>query len=561
MKRALLMTVVSVITFSFFMSGCTSMKKLEKGAIETAVKGNIVPSYLESVDGVVNFDYMINFTKKEFPRRMVLKVTPRMQYGSQAERLQPIMLQGEKIKNSNYPVIAWKGDTEFVEKMSMNYKNGMQNGILWADIEAMDKKGKKIVDFEPIILNDKGVRAWERYTYTIDGVTYVPVYTEDVMLKNVPVTELGVLSGYVMFPLNSSTITNQQMKSNELMIAEKNMKQILANKNVKIQNMTIYTSSSPEGPERLNTNLTSNRYKNAKSCFEKVLGVEKYAKDAKFITSKLTNENWNGLYILLNDSKLTNKAKMITDLKAAKDNDKREALLRQYIDKYPEVKNVMLPMLRRADFFVFFTVPADINEDVVLTFYVPQTETNFSPTVYNDWKVLNNAAAVAIRKKEFHKAKKLLEGAAQLSQDAQVMNNLAVTYAQTGELSKGIEILNKHQLTKEAKYNLGLMLMQQGDYKKASHYLKEMPDVNLAYSQMMSGDNSAALQTFQSINLENGMEYYMMAVSAARAKQPNMMVTALAKAIQLNPELKAWAQTDVEFYPYKAEPAYMQVVK
>lgn len=561
MKRALLMTVVSVITFSFFMSGCTSMKKLEKGVIETAVKGNVVPSYLESVDGVVNFDYMINFTKKQFPKHMVLKITPRMQYGSQAERLQPIMLQGEKIKDTDYPVIAWKGDTEFAEKMSMTYRNGMQNGVLWADIEAMDKKGKKVVDFEPVILNDKGIRAWERYTYTIDGVTYVPVYTEDVMLKNVPVTELGVLSGYVMFPLNSSTITAQQMKSNELMTAEKNMKQILANKDVKIQNITLYASSSPEGPERLNTNLTNNRYKSAKACFEKMLGVEKYMNNTKTLTSKLTNENWNGLYILINDSKLANKTQMVADLKAAKDNDKREMLLKQYMEKYPEIKNVMLPMLRRADFFVFFTVPTNVDEDVLLTFYVPQTETNFSPTVYQDWKLLNNAAAVAIRKKEYHKAKKLLEGAAQLNQDAQVMNNLAVTYAKTGELSKGIEILNKHQLTKEAKYNLGLMLMQQGDHKKAAHYLKEMPDVNLAYSQLMSGENTAALQTFQSVNLDNGMEYYMMAVSAARAKQPNVMVTALAKAIQLNPELKAWAQTDVEFYPYKAEPAYMQVVK
>ncbi|MGL5683781.1 MAG: tetratricopeptide repeat protein [Marinifilaceae bacterium] len=563
MKRAFLMTAVSVFTLSFFISGCTSMKKLEKGALSTAVQGNVVPSYLEAIDGVVNFDYMINFAPKQFPKKMVMKVTPRMQYGNQSVALQPIMFQGQKIKNSDYPVVAWKANTEFAEKMQMQYKNGMQNGVLWADIETMDKRGNKLVDLEPVILNDKGVRNWERYSYTIDGVTYVPVYTDDVMIKDVAVTELGVLSGYVMFPLGSSVITAQQMKTPEMLTAEKNMKAILANKDAKVQNMMLYVSSSPEGPERLNTNLTKNRFNTAKKCFDNVLGLNKagLTKNKNFIVSKLVDENWTGLYDLISVSNIAAKTQMVADLKAAKNNAAREKVLEGYIKKYPEVKNVILPQLRRADYFVFFTVPTTVDENVDYTFYVPQTETNVNPTIYQDWKMLNNMAAIAIRKKEYHKAKKLLEAAAQLSQEAHVMNNLAVTYAQTGELAKGVDLLSKYADKSEAKYNLGLMLMQQGQYKKAAHYLKEKPSVYLAYSQLMAAENQGALETFQAVTLDNGMEYYMMAVAAARNNQPQVLVTALAKAIQLNPALKKMAQTDVEFYPYKDNANYQQVVK
>ena len=47
MKRTFLMTGLAVLTLAFFMTGCNSMKKLQKEVIETAVVGYVNPEQLE----------------------------------------------------------------------------------------------------------------------------------------------------------------------------------------------------------------------------------------------------------------------------------------------------------------------------------------------------------------------------------------------------------------------------------------------------------------------------------------------------------------------------------
>ena len=115
-------------------------------------------------------------------------------------------------------------------------------------------------------------------------------------------------------------------------------------------------------------------------------------------------------------------------------------------------------------------------------------------------------------------------------------------------------------LKNEAKYNLGMLLLKDKEYNKAIPYLKAMPDVNLAYAQLMANDNRAALETLKKLNLTEGYEYYMMAVAAARVKNVQVMAVALQKAIQLDPQLKEMASTDKEFYPYAQESIYLDIV-
>lgn len=561
MKHTFVLTTVALLFSSFFMAGCNSMKKLEREVIETAVMGQVTPAQLESVNGKINFDYTVNFGPKQFPKKMILKITPRMQYGNKVEPLLPIYLQGEKVKNMNYPVVAYKESTIVTEKMSLNFKEGMENGVLWADIEAI--QGDKSFMMTPVILNDKGVKVWKQYPYTLDGVNYLPIFTEE-FVEDLPTEDVGVVSGYILFPLAESVITDVQVKSAIMAQANQAMKQVLANKNAKITNMLLYASSSPEGAERLNKNLTTNRFKAAKTFFEKELGIAntQMVKNPNFVVPQMVDENWEGLYLLLNDSGLKNKAEMIKDIKAAPNNDKREKVLESYITKVPELKNVILPVLRRADFYIFYTVPAMVQEDMVVTYFIPQAAEK-TPAVgtHANWQLLNDLAVVAMQNKEYAKAQKLLEAAIVLKQDAIVTNNLGVVYAHQKNNAKAIETLTKAQVKKQAQYNMGLILLQEGNYAKAIPYLKTIPDVDLAYAQLMNNDNRAALDTFKKLQLNNAREYYMMAVAAARTKDVNTMVMALQKAIQLNAKVKPWAATDIEFYPYRGEPVFMQIVK
>ena len=55
----------------------------------------------------------------------------------------------------------------------------------------------------------------------------------------------------------------------------------------------------------------------------------------------------------------------------------------------------------------------------------------------------------------------------------------------------------KASIKNEAKYNLGMLLLKDKEYSKAIPYLKAMPNVNLAYAQLMANDNRAALETLK----------------------------------------------------------------
>lgn len=561
MKSTFFLTGLVVAMLSFFMTGCNSMKKLQKDVIETAVVGQVMPQQLESVNGVIEFEYMIKFAPKQFDKKMILKITPKMQYGSSMMNLPPMFLQGEKVKNSNYPVVKYGEPTSYTQKFRMNYHKGMENGVLWADIEAM--RGKKSFMMSPVILNENGVKVWQNYSITIDGVKYVPAMTET-FVEDVPAEKVGVVSGYVMFPLGKSTITTAEQNSAVMSQAVRAMDKVLANKNARITNMFVYVSNSPEGTERLNKSLASNRFLAAKKFFEKDLHLENtpMVHNPKFVVQQTVSENWNGLYMLLEDSKISNKTEIINELKKAPNATRRNTILDSYTNKIPELKDVILPVLRRADFFVFYTVPEVLQEEGEMVYFVPQlTEKTPAVTAQTNWQLLNDLAVMAIENKEYSKAQKLLESAIALKQDATINNNLGVAYAQQGNKAKAAQMFDKAQIRKEARYNMGLILLQQGQYAKAVPYLKEMPNINLAYAQLMNNDNRDALETFKKMKMNNATDYYMMAVAAARVKDTKDMAMALEKAVQMNPQLKQWAATDVAFYPYKGDAVYMQIVK
>lgn len=560
MKRTFLMGIFAFLLLGF-LTGCTSMKKLQREAIETAVIGQVTPVQLEAVNGKINFDYTVKFAPKQFDKKLVLKITPRMQYGNSVEKLPPLYLQGEKVKGSDYQVIAYKKATTVTQKMTMNFREGMQNGVLWADIEAI--QGKKSFMLTPVVLNKNGVKVYQNYTIKMDGITYIPVMAET-FVEDVPVTQVGIVSGYVLFPIAQSKITDAQQHSAVMDRATEAMKKVLADPNATIRNMLIYTSSSPEGMERRNKNLTNNRFKAAKNFFERDLGLAglPVAKNAKFVVPQLVTENWEGLYLLLKDSDISNKDQMISQLKGAANNSRREALLDSYMKNDPVLGNDIMPLLRRADFFVFYTVPEVLQQETQLVYFVPQADEK-TPAVGTqwNWQLLNDLAVGAIQHKEYAKAQKLLEAAVVLKQDPAILNNLGITYAQQGNRAKAREVFNKAQVKKEARYNMGLLLMQEGDYQKAVSYLNDRPSIYLAYAQLMANDNQAAMDTFRRLKLTNAVEYYLMGVAAARVNDENAMATALQKAFQMNPKLRQQAETDVEFRPYMNNPAFARLFK
>lgn len=552
--------IAGAIALSITLNSCTSQKDMQRENLQSAVMGRTVPSQLESYAGDITFDYVIDFLPGEFKKNTVMTITPMLEYNNKIVDLAPIHLQGDAIKNLNYPVIPNNKSTTYSKAMHLEYEPGMENGVLWAEIETENGRGTKGASFEPAIINPNGIQVWQEQPLMIDGVKYVPIMVQD-YINTTPIEQVGCIGCYINFPMSQSSISDKEAHNKSIIQAQQQLRNALAPKGAKISKVVMVISTSPDGSEAGNDNLTKARAESAKACFMKDLNLNSSpnSKRGDFITESLINENWDGLYEQLENSKIPNKEAIVKELKAIKEDNARSNKLLEYIKQYPTIKNDILPSLRRADCYVFYTVPEYRVEQVVT--YAPQLETMVM-TPPADWKALNDLAVVAIQNKKYRKAQKLLETAAVIAKgNAIVYNNMGVAYAGLGNTTLATEHFNKAQIRKEAKYNMGLLLMESGNYKTAEGYLNNTPNIPLAYCQLQRGENREALHTLKQSAKQHAGDYYLLAVAAARCGDADTMGDALKQASQQNHKMKHKAKHDAEFYPYRKTEQYKNAVK
>lgn len=558
MKKWLLLA--GIVGIPTLLVSCNSQRGMQKEVMQSAVMSRTVPSQLESYAGDINFDYVVDFVPGEFKKKTVMKITPVMEYNDRVVQLDPIYLQGEGVKHSNYTVIPNNKATTYSKPIQIQYRPGMENAVLWAEIETNNAHGNKGVAFEPVVVNPDGIEVWNQEPLMIDGVKYVPVMVQD-FINTVPVEQVGCVGCYINFPMSQATISDKEAHNSSIVKAQNTLKSALAPQGAKISKVVMVISTSPDGSEAGNENLTKARADSARACFMKDFNLQTSpnAKSENFISESLVTENWDGLYEQLQSSNIPNKAQIVKELQSIQDNNLRSAKLLEYIKKYPVIKNEILPSLRRADCYVFYTVPEYQVEQVVT--YAPQLETMVM-TPPTDWKALNDLAVMAIQNGKYRKAQKLLESAAIIAKgNAIIYNNMGIACTGQGNILQASEHFKKAQIRKEAKYNMGLLLMESGEYKKAQSYLNNTPDAALAYCQLQCGENREALRTLKQISKHNANDYYLLAVAAARCNEPNTMGEALQTASHHDKKMKHKAKHDTEFYPYRNTEQYKNAVK
>jgi hypothetical protein len=103
---------------------------------------------------------------------------------------------------------------------------------------------------------------------------------------------------------------------------------------------------------------------------------------------------------------------------------------------------------------------------------------------------------------------------------------------------------------------------KQGDYAAAlSSYGTKKCKYNVALAQMLSGNNTAALQTLECTKPQTGAVHYLAAINAARTKNTSVMYEHLTKAVQKNSKYRKEAMEDREFLKYHKEPAFLDAIK
>ena len=108
---------------------------------------------------------------------------------------------------------------------------------------------------------------------------------------------------------------------------------------------------------------------------------------------------------------------------------------------------------------------------------------------------------------------------------------------------------------------MGTLYTMKGDYAAAKNAYGDVPSNNAAVQQILNEDYAAARQTLAKVAQPNATTAYLAAIVASRTNDRDAVYSNLKVAIERDAQLKATAQTDIEFAKYKEDAQFQAIVK
>ncbi len=547
MKRFL--QIVSLVVFGLSVVACSSANKMAEMADKVLVECN--PSVLEVVAGNIDEFITVTYPDGYFHPKAVVKVTPVIVFdGGEAEGA-PLYYQGEKVKD-NYKVVSSKGST-VSERVSISYKEGMEKSHL-------ELRGVVTVKNKTVVLPTKKVADGANTTYMLVKKGGYYSLKADGYQEIIKQTE----EGQILYSINSSVVRNSQLKGQSVKDFLAALDEVKANERKTLTSTEVVAYASPDGGQKLNSDLSDDRSESAQKAWNKVTkGHETLAPEVKSI-----GQDWEGFQELVSKSNIEDKDLILRVLSMYSDPAVRESEIKNMSEIYKELKGGVLPELRRARFIANVEYKNFTSEELVELI-------NANSDVLDETALLRAATLVEDSAKKINIYNKAVEkynsdaarfniGVVYLNdgKDAQAQSAFAKVQTKDADLKnvQGVLALRAGDYasasklfaeagTAEAKANQGVVDILTGNYAKAAAELAGAPgcchNTVLAYILNKQLDKAAAASKCQSPEVQ-----YLNAIIAARQGKS----ADVAKYLELagkDASLKARAEKDIEFAAFK----------
>ena len=525
---------------------CSSPEKMAEMAENVTVKCE--PAVLEVVAGEIDATVSVTYPEKYFHAKAILEVTPVIVYEGGEAKMEPFMFQGEKVKD-NYEVVPSAGST-VTKKVNFTYAPGMENCYL--ELRGVVKYKNKNTDVPSKKVADGA------------NTTYMLVCKKgalDLKADNYQEVIKQTAEGQILYTINSSTVRNNQYKSQSIKDFQAALDEIKANERKTLVSTDVVAYASPDGKEDQNAKLSGNRSKTAEKAFAKV--TKKHPADAPVNVTSVA-EDWDGFQELVAASDLEDKDLIIRVLSMYSDPAVREKEIKNMSAVYTTLAKEVLPELRRARFIANVEFQNYTSEELLKLI-----EENID--VLDETALLRAATLV----KETAQKVALYKKAIEKFNSANGQYNLAVTYIKDGKLAEakaelakcaqdadwnnamGVVALQENNLDEAAKYfkaaankaanaNLAVVDVLKGDYKAAAAKLGNCKCYNAALVALLNGNYAPAA----ALTCECPQVAYLKAVAAARQGDAEGVKKNLEAAKKCE-KLAARAEKDVEFAQYR----------
>lgn len=560
------------------------------------------PSPLEMHGDSIVISVKGSIPPKTYAPKEVVTLTPVIRWNGGEKALKPIVFQGEKVKEGKAIVVAKKTETGFTYKEKVAYQPEMKMAEFVAKA-SVSKKEKVKKEVEVPKLADMTI-----VTPLLAISDEQAIMGTEKMPRILPMS----IEGDIMFDISQSKIRDKELKADDVkalldflknsqtpVMDEKGKKVLSYTKNYDIKGVSISAYASPDGETDKNANLAQDRGKATAANLAEFLRknglsflversdtafsesksgkpnmkVTKTSLMEEFFQVSSTPEDWEGFKQKMEVSSVPDKEMILRILSTYSDNDKREQEIKNISMAYTEIKDQILPALRRSKISVSaekkcksdaqlsqmaVSMPDSLTNEELMYAASITADMNTQMTIYvnlsrvhpNDWRGPNNLGCLYLMQNKISEAGAQFEKASKIDpSNTAIINNLGIIAMKNGNRDKAAELYASAMAAgTQPSYNMGRINILRGKYDQAVSNFGSANTFNSALAKLLNGNADAALSTLEAgKDADTPMGNYLKAVISARKSDAAGVVKNLNNAFAKDASLKEMAKRDMEF--------------
>ena len=551
---------LALIFVAGILAACGGIGKMAKYA-ET-VEYNLDPNPLIVRGDSVLVSINGKFPGKYFSKKAMVELTPTLTYEGGSTPYEMVSFQGEDAAG-NATVIPFEEGKSFTYSDNIAYSPEMKTSELMLNIKGM--QGNKEKDFEPYKLADGVITT--PYLMMSDDM---PIMAKD-KFQRITSHEAYAVINYLV---NSSYVRPSELKDDDIKAVNDFLKDYGTNEDYQFKNAEIMSYASPEGELTLNEDLASERAESASKALTKLMKKYKMEFDEEsFFNLMPKGEDWDGFKQKMEASDIADKDLILRILEMYSDKTKREEEIKNLAATYTEIKEKILPELRRSQITVNYDIVGRSDEEIMALVRSENADTlsleemlyaatltedmNEKYSIYekasqqysSDYRAFNNMGAINLMKNDLSSAESMFMTADQKESNPISKNNMGIIKRLNGDRMAAMKMYEEAAgAGNEVNYNMGIVDIQNGDYNSAIQNMQGYNTFNKALAQLLNGNNEGALSTLNSSeDKDSAMGNYLKAIIGARMNDATMVSNSLKAAFALDASLKEMAMEDLEF--------------
>ena len=554
MKKTFFMAMAA----AFVLTGCSKLGKMTEDNFK------VTPTPLVMVGGEVPAEITVTFPEKYMKKKAAITMTPVLRFQTGEASSQSASFQGEKVEGNGTEVNYRLGGV-YNMRANFRYTPDMLKSDLYMTFEARMKK--KMVEMPDVRIGYGVLSTADLLARCLDssGTALAPDQFQRVISQK--------QEANIKFLIAQSTLRTSELESVGMKDLIAVLKEINDNAEGRaLDALEVSAYASPDGSYKLNERLAERRQDVSAEYLKQQLKKIKLDAD---IRTRYTAEDWDGFQELIQASNLQDKQVILSVLSMYKDPEEREQQIRNMSAIYTDIKDGIMPELRRARLMVNYEVIGRNDVEILEQYKSDPTKLSLEELVYgatmlvetpaeqkewnqtivrlhpNDYRALNNLAGLAYQEGDYQTAINYLTQAKNINTRASEVNtNLALLALRDGNLGQAESYLAQGFGADTYNEVLGAYNLSSGNYQQAAQNLAKTVNNTAALAQILSKDYASARQTLTSIKKPDGTTSYLNAILAARTGDAAGVVSNLRQAVEKDGSLRERAKNDLEFAAY-----------